>query len=121
MRFLLDEDLSPKVAEVGRGLGLDVISVHEIGRRGLPDEDQLRFACQQGQTFVTRNRDDFRELVVSWFQSGTGNPGVLIVPYSLPNKHPERIAHALKQWSERRRDLPDFEGIDYLSSRGGEG
>lgn len=117
MRFLLDEDLSPKVAEVARGLGLDVISVHEIGRRGLPDDDQLRFACEQGQIFITRNRDDFRELVVTWFQARAGSPGVLIVPYSLPNKHPERIAHALKQWVERRQEqgLEAFEGIDYLS------
>jgi predicted nuclease of predicted toxin-antitoxin system len=117
MRFLLDEDLSPKVAEVARGLGLDVVSVHEIGRRGLSDDDQLRFACEQGHLFVTRNRDDFRELVVTWFQAGAGNPGVLIVPYSLPNKHPERIAYALKQWAEHRQEhgFEAFEGIDYLS------
>jgi predicted nuclease of predicted toxin-antitoxin system len=117
MRFLLDEDLSPKVAEVARGLGLDVISVHEVGRRGRSDEDQLRFACQQNRIFVTRNRDDFRELVVAWFRAGGDSPGVLIVPYSLPNKHAERIAYALKQWAERWQEYgsPRFEGIDYLS------
>jgi len=42
LRFLLDEDLNPAVAEIGRGLGLDVVSVHEIDRRGFPDEEQLR-------------------------------------------------------------------------------
>ena len=44
MRFLLDEDLNPAAAEIGRGLGLDVVSVHEIDRRGFSDEEQLRFA-----------------------------------------------------------------------------
>src|SRR5579862_8943426 len=40
MRFLLDEDLNPAAAEIGRGLGcgLDVVSVHEIDRRGFSDE-----------------------------------------------------------------------------------
>jgi len=36
MRFLLDEDLNPATAVIGRGLGLDVISVHDIDRRGSP-------------------------------------------------------------------------------------
>ncbi|MBA3636422.1 MAG: DUF5615 family PIN-like protein, partial [Rubrobacteraceae bacterium] len=35
MRFLLDEDLPPRAAEVARGLGLDVLSLHELGRRGI--------------------------------------------------------------------------------------
>jgi hypothetical protein len=46
-RFLLDEDLNPATAEIGRGLGLDVVSVHEIDRRGFSDEEQLRFAIAQ--------------------------------------------------------------------------
>ena len=37
MRFLLDEDVNPAVASIGRGLGLDVISVHEIRRHGFDD------------------------------------------------------------------------------------
>jgi len=43
MRFLLDEDLNPAVAEIARGPGLNVLSVREIDRRGFQDEDQLRF------------------------------------------------------------------------------
>ncbi len=30
--FLLDEDLSHRVADTAHGLGVDVVSVHEIGR-----------------------------------------------------------------------------------------
>jgi hypothetical protein len=36
------------VAEIGRALGLDVVSVHEIDRRGFADQEQLRFAiCER--------------------------------------------------------------------------
>lgn len=113
MRFLLDEDVHPAVAEIARGLGLDVVSIHEIDRRGFPDEQQLRFSTSQGRIFVTRNRDDFLRLTVVFFQAGELHEGVLIVPRSLPNKRPERIAHALKRWQERGGD-PGPHFIDFL-------
>ncbi|HKI01183.1 MAG TPA: DUF5615 family PIN-like protein [Thermoanaerobaculia bacterium] len=114
MRFLLDEDLNPNVAEVARGLGLDVLSVHEIDRRGFADEEQLRFSAAQARIFVTRNRDDFIRLTISFFQTGELHSGLIIVPRSLPNHLPERIAHALKRWQERPGD-PGPHFIDFLS------
>ncbi|HVT61790.1 MAG TPA: DUF5615 family PIN-like protein [Thermoanaerobaculia bacterium] len=115
MRFLLDEDLNPAVAEIGRGVGLDVVSVHEIDRRGFLDEEQLRVAIGAGRILVTRNRDDFVRLTRSFFQVGEFHHGLLIVPYSLPNDRPERIARALERWADRPGDSgPHF--IDFLST-----
>lgn len=104
MRFLLDEDLNPRAAEVARGLGLDVESVHEIDRRGLSDHEQLRRAAVEARVFVTRNRDDFIRLTVEWFRAGETHPGVLIVPRSLAGDQPERIAHGLAAWVSTRRE-----------------
>ncbi|HEX7200976.1 MAG TPA: DUF5615 family PIN-like protein, partial [Dongiaceae bacterium] len=115
MRFLLDEDLNPAVAEIGRGLGLDVVSVHEIDRRGFPDEEQLRFAIGDGRTFLTRNRDDFLRLTVTFFEAGELHQGLLIVPYSLPNDRPELIAHALQRWADRPGD-PGPHFVAFLSA-----
>jgi uncharacterized protein with PIN domain len=115
MRFLLDEDLNPAVAEIARGLGLDVISVHEISRRGYLDEEQLRFSAGQQRIFLTRNRDDFLRLTVAFFQVGEAHAGLLIVPHSLPNHRPEWIAHALKRWLERAGD-PGSYFVDFLSN-----
>lgn len=105
------------MAEIARGLGLNVVSVHEIGRRGLPDLEQFQFAVRQGHILITRNRDDFRMLVESFFREGKSIPGVLVVPRSLPNNQPERIAHALNRWCDRRQELDEagFQGIDFLS------
>lgn len=115
MRFLLDEDLNPAVAEIARGLGLDAISVHEIDRRGFQDDEQLRFSTSEQRIFITRNRDDFLQLNLSFFQTGEPHCGVLIVPRSLPNHRPERIAHSLKRWQERPGD-PGAHFIDFLAS-----
>jgi len=112
--FLLDEDLSPTVAEVGRGIGLDVVSVHEARRPGLGDGDQLRFAAAEGRVLVTRNRDDYIRLTVSFYQAGEAHPGLVIVPYSLPNNEPGRIAHALKRWQEGRAAATMDYGIFFL-------
>ncbi|HEX3552074.1 MAG TPA: DUF5615 family PIN-like protein [Thermoanaerobaculia bacterium] len=115
MRFLLDEDVNPAVAAIARGLGMDVISIHEIDRLGLQDEEQLRFSASLSRIFITRNRDDFIRLGVFFFQTGEPQEGILIVPRSLPNDRPERIAHALKRW----QDQPGDRGsgfVDFLTS-----
>ncbi|MDF1521513.1 MAG: DUF5615 family PIN-like protein [Trueperaceae bacterium] len=101
VRFLLDEDLPPKVAAIARSLGLDVVSVHDIGRTGFSDEDQLRFAASEARVLVTRNRDDFIALTHRAFATNVPHHGVLLVPRSAPNTHPERIAHALAAWAAR--------------------
>lgn len=114
MRYLLDEDLSPIVAETARGLGLDAISIHQIGRRGFTDGEQLDFAAREGRTMVTRNRDDFIALTVEAFRTNAAHAGVLIVPRSLPNHRPEAIAHALRRWHEAHPD-PGSHFLDILS------
>ena len=103
-RFLLDEDLNPTAAEVARGLGLDVVSVHEIERLGLSDEEQLRFAAAEGRIIVTRNRDDFLALTTEFYRRGAPHRGVLIVTAGLPNNRPERLAHAIARWKRERGD-----------------
>lgn len=115
MRFLLDEDLNPTVAEVARGLGLDAVSVHEVDRRGLSDDEQLLWAAREARVLVTRNRDDFIALTVERFRTGEAHAGLLIVPRSLPNDQPERMAHALAAWASAAAGAESLAyGIDFL-------
>jgi predicted nuclease of predicted toxin-antitoxin system len=101
LRYLLDEDVHAETAAAARDLGLDVVSVHEAGRRGLGDSEQLRRAAADGRIFVTRNRDDFIRLTVEAFRTGEPHHGVLILPHTLPNTQPGRIARALGSWHRR--------------------
>jgi len=102
-------------AETARGLGVDATSVHEIGRRGYGDREQLELAASDGRIFVTRNRNDFIVLTIEAFQTGAAHAGVLIVPRSLPNHHPERLAHALRRWQEGHPD-PGSHFLDFLKA-----
>jgi predicted nuclease of predicted toxin-antitoxin system len=99
LRFLLDEDLTPSIAEIARGLGLDTLSVHETGGTGKSDEELLQLAASQGRIFVTRNRDDFLALTKRSYATNRPHHGVLIVPRGMPNRKPELIAHALVRWA----------------------
>jgi predicted nuclease of predicted toxin-antitoxin system len=117
LTFLLDEDLPPAIAAAGRGLGLDVASVHELGRLGYADRNQLAMAHADARVFVTRNRDDFIRLTVEMFQTAGPHAGVLIVPRSLPNRRPAAIAHALLRWhAERGADFDPRYTIDFLAA-----
>jgi hypothetical protein len=118
VRYLLDEDVNPAVSRAARALDLDVVSVHEIDRTGVafPDESQLRFAASERRVFVTRNRDDFIRLTRQFFQAGEQHFGVLIVPHTLQNKDPGRIARALNRWHLGRPAAPEPEPyvVDFL-------
>lgn len=59
MRFFVDENISPKVADLLRGRGIDTASVHESGMTGASDLEIMKFAASDGRCVITRNRDDF--------------------------------------------------------------
>jgi predicted nuclease of predicted toxin-antitoxin system len=107
-RFLLDEDISPEVGHVARNLGLDVISVYDVGRDGLDDETQLKYAASEQHIFVTRNRNDFLELTLEFARLGVPHCGVLIAPFTIPASRPEPLARVLVRWVRAMEDRYDF-------------
>lgn len=117
MKLYLDEDLSPKIAELLRRRGVDAVSAHERGARGWSDGEQLALAASEQRCFVTRNRDDFIRLTVERFAHGDPHYGVLIVAHTLPADRFARIARALERHvrdSERRgRGVSEYL-IDFL-------
>jgi len=56
VNLYLDEDISPKVSEILRKRGLDVVSAHETVMLEATDDEQLAFAAGERRAMVTRNR-----------------------------------------------------------------
>ena len=103
MKFYLDEDLSPKIAEILRRVGIDALSAHEAGMCEASDRKQLEFAASEKRCLVTRNRDDFIKLTVRFFNDQRPHCGVLITPYPLPGDQFSRIASLIKKFSSRHQ------------------
>lgn len=89
LSFLLDEDLSYRVAEGLRRRGVDAISVYEIDRanRRIPDGDQLEYASAAGRVIVTYNRADYQKLDASWRADGHAHSGILWCTERIIRRH----------------------------------
>ena len=80
MKLYLDENLSPRIAEILRASGLETVSAHEVGNLGLDDQAQLRHAARQGRALVTLDVGDFVGLATEALRQNELHGGIILVP-----------------------------------------
>lgn len=115
MKYYLDEDISPQIAELLRENKIDAISAHEVGMRQAHDIEHLKLAASEGRCLVTRNRNDFIRLTVQFFNDHRPHAGVLIIPYTIPGDKFSLIANAILEHSSRHsEDRMELYTIDFL-------
>jgi predicted nuclease of predicted toxin-antitoxin system len=82
LRLLLDEQLSPAVAEALRRRGHDCVAVAERpDLRGRHDDDILRIAAVERRVLVTEDVADFALLAARRLSGGTPHHGIVLVPH----------------------------------------
>jgi predicted nuclease of predicted toxin-antitoxin system len=101
VKFYLDADLSPRIAELLRRQGFDAVSAHEVGKPRIPDKEQLALAAQQDRCLVTRNSRDFLDLSREAVSGKVPHAGIIICPPSLQGSEFRIIAEALIRVAER--------------------
>jgi uncharacterized protein with PIN domain len=101
VKFYIDEDISPKVAEILRKRGIDAVSAHDIGMAGVSDEDQLAEAVARKCAIVTRNRDDFMALTVQAFENRSPHYGLVVVSHSIPGSDFRGMAALLEKCAKK--------------------
>ena len=57
LKFLVDENISPLTAEFLRGLGLDVIDLMELDKRGITNGDLIDLAIAKKRIIITQDLD----------------------------------------------------------------
>ena len=99
MTFYLDENLSPRVAEILRARGLDVVSAHEVGNTQLDDWSQLRYAAGERRVIVTADLVDFVNLAEQSIAGNLDHAGIVLVPPTMRTDEFAAIADAVEQVS----------------------
>ena len=97
MRFYLDEDLSPRIAEWLRRRGIDAVSAFEVGNIQLSDRDQLGYATREGRCLVTRNARHFVLLSREAVRQQKAHAGIIVCPPSVRGSEIRAIANKLLQ------------------------
>lgn len=75
MKFLLDENLSPRLVQRLADLDLFALHVVHIGRAGLSDPELFRYAYENDLIVVTINAGDFLTLAASCDL----HPGIIVL------------------------------------------
>jgi hypothetical protein len=80
VKLLLDEHLSPTIAEQLGKRGHDVTTVIGAGLRQQLDTDVMAWAVADTRAVVTANYQDFRRIHAVYLSRGEGHFGLIYVP-----------------------------------------
>lgn len=78
IRLYLDDDVHRGVAAALRLRGFDAVSVHDLGRWGYSDDDQLTYATASRRALFTFNTADFLQLHRAWIEAGRPHWGIIV-------------------------------------------
>ncbi len=80
IKIYTDEDVNPIIAAHLRRDGCDALSAHDAGRvnQGIPDDEQLEYANQQGRAIFTFNVADYIELDTQWKAKDKIHRGIIV-------------------------------------------
>lgn len=74
----IDEDVHESVSPALRRHGYDVLTVHEAGRRGLSDAEQLTFAADENRALFSFNAADYIALHLAYLEQGRQHAGIVV-------------------------------------------
>jgi uncharacterized protein with PIN domain len=79
VKLYLDENLLPRLAEMLRARGLEVVSAYGVGNAALDDRAQLAYATREGRAIVTCDISDFTVLAADALAANTQHAGIILI------------------------------------------
>lgn len=101
MKLYLDENLSPRIADLLRARGLDAVSAHEAGNTQLGDRAQLQYAAREGRALVTGDVADFIALAAEMIAANTDHAGIMLVSARFRRADFSAVAAAIEEAARR--------------------
>ncbi len=101
MKFYLDEDLSPRIAERLRKRGIDAVSAHDVGNVQLSDREQLAYAAREGRCLITRNARHIVVLSREAIARQEPHAGIILCSPRFRGSEVHAIANALATIAKR--------------------
>ena len=100
-RFLIDECLSPILAEAARARGFDATHVVWLGRQSATDRTLAALALERDYVIVSNNARDFRKI----YRRLEVHPGLLLILPDLRADMQRRYFLALLDFVEQQPDI----------------
>jgi predicted nuclease of predicted toxin-antitoxin system len=101
VKFYLDEDLTPQIAERLRKRGFDAVSAFEAGNAQISDRQQLTYAARAGRCLVTRNVRHFVILAQDAIRRQEPHAGIILCPPRIRGFEIGAIVDALTRLAKR--------------------
>jgi len=80
-KLFVDEDAcEDAVVSALRRLGIDVLTVVEVGQIGINDDEQLRFAASLGRAVYSLNARHFARFHQEFVARGEDHAGIIVIP-----------------------------------------
>jgi predicted nuclease of predicted toxin-antitoxin system len=99
LKYLVDEDISPKTSNFLSNLGYDIKHLREVNLKGSRDEEVMRFAKSENRILITMDADFAN---ISIYPLGT-HPGIIRIRLRYPTVH--KVNQILKGLLSRAEDL----------------
>jgi len=121
VRFLADADLNHAIVQGVRlrEPAVDFKSAHEANLAGLPDDDVLEIAAQEGRVLVSHDKRTMPVHFAARISQSRASPGVLL---AVPNASVAEIVECLLvvwsaspegEWADQIHYLPSFERYQF--------
>lgn len=91
-----DEDVTVDLAPALRRRSYIAQSTLEANNLALPDEEQLRYATEQGMAILTYNGQDFLPIAESWYFAGLAHSGIIVSPQFSQRQFGELLRQILR-------------------------
>jgi predicted nuclease of predicted toxin-antitoxin system len=113
VKFLVDNAVSPEVAELLRNVGHDAVHVRERGMADADDASVLRLGAAEGRVIVSADTDFGALLVLQKMRL----PSVILLRHGVPRRPSEQAAMLLANLQNITADLANGAIVSFRRDR----